>query len=61
LYVSSSWDPEIVLKELIHREQVKEHFKAIKRKEKRGQRYGVDRVDIETEESLKSLVNKNKN
>ena len=51
-------DPEIVFKELTHREQVKEHFKNIKRKEKRGQRYGVDRVDVETEDGLITLVNK---
>jgi hypothetical protein len=51
-------DPEVVFKELTHREQVKEHFKNIKRKEKRGERYGVDRVDIETEDGLQTLVNK---
>ena len=54
----SGRDPEVVLKELLHRDQVKEHFKTIKRKEKRGARYGVDRVDIETNEGLRTLVNK---
>jgi hypothetical protein len=51
-------DPEVVFRELTHREQIKEHFKNIKRREKRGERYGVDRVDVETDEGLKTLVNK---
>ena len=45
-------------KELIHASQVKDHFKSIRRKEQRGTRYGVDRVDIDTNGTLKTTVNK---
>ena len=48
----------IVFNELVHREQVKDHFKNIKKKEKRGERYGVDRVDVETDTGLITLINK---
>ena len=45
-------------KELVHASQVKEHYKSIRRKERRGSRYGVDRVDIETNGTLRTTVNK---
>ena len=51
-------DPDKVLKDINHREERKEHFRQIRRKEKRGERYGVDRVDIETDAGLRTLNNK---
>ena len=51
-------DPEKILKDINHREERKELFRQIRRKEKRGERYGVDRVDVETESGLKTIVGK---
>ena len=42
----------------MHCAQVKEHFKHIRRKERRGERYGVDRVDVVTDNGLETLVDK---
>ena len=52
-------DPETVYREVLHAAQMKEHFKNIRRKEKRGERYGVDRVDITTADGLRTTVRKN--
>ena len=56
--LDSGRDPETVYKEIIHAAQTKEHFKNIRRKERRGERYGVDRVDIATADGLRTTVNK---
>ena len=56
--MESERDPEKVYKELLHAFQVKEHFKNIRRKEKRGARHGVDRIDIEVNGTLQTTVNK---
>ena len=49
---------EEVFKEMRVAEKSKKHFKSIKRKERRGERYGVDRVDVPTASGLKTLVDK---
>ena len=54
----SGRDPEIVFEEILHCAHVKEYFKHIRRKEKRGERYGVDRKDVETEIGLDTLIKK---
>ena len=56
--MDSGRDPAAVYAEIMHADQVKQHFKSIRRKERRGERYGVDRVDIETEDGLHTTVKK---
>ena len=56
--VETGRDQERVYKDILHRDKTKEHFRRIKAKEKRGAKSGVDRVDIETENGLRTLVNK---
>ena len=41
--IESGRDPEKVFKEIMHCTRVKEHFKSIRRKERRGERYGVEK------------------
>ena len=41
-----------------NRDDTKEHHRRIKAKEKRGESYGVDRVDVETTNGFQTLVNK---
>ena len=47
-----------VYKEMRVAERSKNHFKSIKRKERRGERYGVDRVDVPSDTGLKTVVDK---
>ena len=56
--MDSGRDPAAVYTEIMHAEQIKEHFKSIRRNERRGERYGVDRVDLETEDGLRTTVKK---
>ena len=51
-------DPEQVYRSLFNNQKVKEHFKSIRGKEKRGQRSGVDRVDVTTSTGLVTVVDK---
>ena len=51
-------NPERVHRNLLNNQKVKEHFKSIRRKLKRGQRSGVDRVDVTTPTGLVTLVDK---
>ena len=53
----SSKDCETIFKELTHREEVRE-LKNIRRLEKRGSRFGVDKVDIQTESGLKTVLDR---
>ena len=56
--LESGREYEQVYKEMRVAERSKNHFKSIKRKERRGERYGVDRVDVPSDTGLKTLVDK---
>jgi hypothetical protein len=56
--IEAGRDYEDVYKEMKHAQCTKKHFKSIKRKERRGERYGVDRVDVPGENGLETLLNK---
>ena len=56
--VETGRDHEKVYKDILHRDETREHYRSIKAKEKRGERYGVDRVHVETANGLQTLVNK---
>ena len=52
--LDSGRDPSTVYTEIMHALQVNQHFKNIRRKQKRGEHYCVDRVDIETADGLQT-------
>ena len=56
--VETGRDQEKVYKDILNRDDTKEHHRRIKAKEKRGESYGVDRVDVETTNGFQTLVNK---
>ena len=58
--MDSGRDPAAVYIEIMHAEQIEQHFKSIRRKGRRGEIYGVDRVDLETEDGLRTTVKKRK-
>ena len=51
-------DPEIIYKNLTNQDETKNHFKRIRALEKRGNKSGVDKIDVETPDGIKTVFNK---